>query len=212
MRRAVLVWGGLYAGVNLALLVAGAIARRAGKDRRAHGAGWPDVHNLRVVGGSLVVGGQPTREQYRELASHAVTAVVDLRAGGRADPIRDDPDHLRSLGLRHAAVPIPDGHAPTAAQVDEILGRIRQADGLTYVHCGAGVGRSGSVAAAYLAGRGQAPSVAEQIATGPPSLEQVWFVAACRAGAIGCTPAFVGAASRLIDAPRVLYGQVARRR
>lgn len=207
-----LIWSGLYAGLYLALLLAGALARRAGKDRRAHGAGWPDVHNLRVVGHGLVVGGQPTRQQYRELASHGVTAVVDLRAGGRADPIRDDPGHLRSLGLRHAAVPVPDGRAPTAAQVDEILGRIRQSDGLTYVHCGAGVGRSGSLAGAYLAARGQTPSVAEQVATGPPSLEQVWFVAASKAGAVGRTPAVVAAASRLIDAPRLLWGRVRSRR
>jgi protein tyrosine phosphatase (PTP) superfamily phosphohydrolase (DUF442 family) len=206
-------WLGAYAVVNLGMLLLAAMARRTGKDRRAHGAGWPNIHNLRVVDDRLVIGAQPTPEHYRELASRGVTGVINLRTGGPADPVRDDPALLASLGVHHASVPIPDGHAPTAAQLRQILDRVAQADGPSYVHCGGGVGRAGSVAAAYLAAHGQKPSVHELLAVGPPSLEQLWFLATCKPGkpADGA-PAMIALASRLIDAPRRPYGRLRRRR
>jgi hypothetical protein len=69
-----------------------------------------------------------------------------------------------------------------------------------------GVGRSTSIAATFEAAQGQNPSVLEQLATGPPTIEQIWFVATLRPNHPDhrISPA-VAAVSRAVDAPRGLY-------
>ena len=158
----------------------GVAARWAGKDPRVHDDHWPDITNLRVVGDRLLVGGQTSPDQYRELADRNVTLVIDMRTGGVADLSTDDPQQLTALGVNHAELPITDGQVPTPAQIRRFLDLVATADGRVFTHCGGGVGRSTSIAAAFEAAQGQNPSVLEQLATGPPTIEQIWFVATLR--------------------------------
>jgi protein tyrosine phosphatase (PTP) superfamily phosphohydrolase (DUF442 family) len=157
----------------------------------------------------LLVGGETTPEQYRELAEHDVTLVIDARTGGAADETTDDPDELARLGLDYTPLPIPDGRAPTPAQIRRFLDAVAAADGRVFAHCGGGVGRSTSLAAAYESAQGEDPSVLEQLATGPPTIEQIWFVATLRPDhpEHHISPA-VAIISRVIDAPRTVYGWV----
>ncbi len=136
-----------------------------------------------------------------------MTLVIDTRTGGAADASTDDPQQLAELGLDYAALPIPDGRAPTPPQIRRFLELVANADGRVFAHCGGGVGRSTSLAAAYEAAQGQDPSVLEQLATGPPTIEQIWFVATLRPNhpEHGISPA-VAVMSRAVDAPRTLYG------
>jgi protein-tyrosine phosphatase len=49
--------------------------------------------------------------------------------------------------------PVPDLHAPSLAETSELVGRLRtrlDAGGMVLVHCGAGIGRAGTIAAAVL--------------------------------------------------------------
>jgi protein tyrosine phosphatase (PTP) superfamily phosphohydrolase (DUF442 family) len=202
-------WLGLFLVVNLVILLSGVAARWAGKDPRIHGDGWPAITNLRVVDDRLLIGGETSPEQYRELAERDVTLVIDTRTGGRADASTDDPEQLAELGMDHMALPIPDGRAPTPAQIRRFLDLVATANGRVFAHCGGGVGRSTSLAAAYEAARGQDPSVLEQLATGPPTIEQIWFVATLRPNdpEHGISPV-VASLSRVVDAPRGLYGWV----
>ena len=202
-------WLGLFLAVNLVVLLTGVGARLAGKDPRVHDDHWPDIRNLRVVGDRLLVGGATSPEQYRELAERDVTLVIDMRTGGGADVSSDDPQQLTDLGLDYAELPIPDGRAPTPAQTRRFLDLVATADGRVFAHCGGGVGRSTSIAAAYEAAQGQDPSVLEQLATGPPTIEQIWFVATLRPNHPdhGISPV-VAVVSRVVDAPRGLYGWV----
>jgi hypothetical protein len=78
-------WLALFLAVNLVILLSGVAARWAGKDPRAHDDHWPDITNLRVVGDRLLIGGETSPEQYRELAGRDVTLVIDMRTGGSAD-------------------------------------------------------------------------------------------------------------------------------
>src|SRR5512132_388204 len=110
-------WLGLFLVVNLVILLSGVAARWAGNDPRVHGNRWPDITNLRVVDDRLLIGGETSPEQYRDLAERNVTLVIDTRTGGRADASSDDPRQLAELGLDYMALPIPDGRAPTPAQI-----------------------------------------------------------------------------------------------
>lgn len=197
----------MFVAVNVLILLIGVAARWAGKDPRVHDDDWPDITNLRVVDDRLLVGGETSPEQYRELAESDVTLVIDTRTGGSTDASTDDPQQLAELGLDYARVPIPDGWAPTPAQIGRFLALVDSADGRVFAHCGGGVGRSTSLAAAYEAAQGRDPSVLEQLAVGPPTIEQIWFVATMRPDhpEHGVSPAVV-VVSRTIDAPRTLYG------
>jgi uncharacterized protein (TIGR01244 family) len=202
-------WLGLFAAVNLVVLGVGVAARWGGKDPRLHGQGWPDITHLRLVDDRLLVGGETTPDQYRDLAEHGVTLVIDTRTGGAADESTDDPRRLADLGLDYTSLPIPDGRAPTPAQIRRFLAAVAGADGLVFAHCGGGVGRSTSFAAAYEAAQGQDPSVLEQLATGPPTIEQIWFVATLGPGhpEHHISPA-VAVTSRVVDSPRTFYGWI----
>jgi uncharacterized protein (TIGR01244 family) len=158
----------------------------------------------------LLVGGETTPEQYRELAERGVTTVVDTRTGGAADDSTDDPRLLAELGLDYRRLPIPDGRAPTPAQIRRFLDLVEAADGRVFAHCGGGVGRSTSLAAAYEAARGEDPSVLEQLATGPPTIEQIWFVATLRPDhpEHHINPA-IPVVSRIVDSPRTVFGWIA---
>ena len=196
-------WLALFLAVNLVIVLSGVAARWAGKDPRVHDDHWPDIMNLRVVGDRLLIGGETSPEQYRELAGRDVMLVIDMRTGGSADLSSDDPQRLADLGLDYAELPIPDGRAPTPAQIRRFLDLVATADGRVFAHCGGGVGRSTSIAAAYEAAQGQDPSVLEQLATGPPTIEQIWFVGTLRPNHPdqGINPA-VAVVSRVVDAPR----------
>lgn len=155
------------------------------------------VRKLRVVDAGVWAGGQPDPAAYPDLAAHGVRTVVDLRTGVRDDPRRDDPSALHLLGLAYAPIPVPDGHVPPDDAVERFLQVVvESAGGTVFLHCGAGVGRSSSMTAAYERGRGRRPRAAEHLAIGPHSLAQAWFVVTGRRGAL------VRRASEVFDAPR----------
>jgi hypothetical protein len=130
-----------------------------------------------------------------------VTTVVDLRA---EDDIARDQAYGRRLGLRVVAMPIRDGQLPSSDQIAQFVNLVDESEGTVFVHCGAGVGRTGAMAAAYLVATdqaGRAEVLRRNLAVGPPSLEQLWF-AATLDGDADRPPAPIVAASRVLDAPR----------
>ena len=67
------------------------------------------------------------------------------------------PQGLPREDLRHLHLPIRDFHPPTQEQLVEAVGFIEDAlgqGGAVVVHCGAGLGRTGTVIAAWLVARG----------------------------------------------------------
>ncbi len=88
-----------------------------------------------------------------------VSLVVDLtqegRAAGRHAPAPP--------GARRSWHPVRDFAAPTAEQMTEVLDvidRERSAGGSVYVHCYAGVGRTGTVVGCWLVRHGWTPGAA----------------------------------------------------
>lgn len=98
----------------------------------------------------LYVGPQHGRRGMSALQRAGVTASVSMRAEF------DDKEHGLAL-TKHSYLPTIDNTAPTLEQLEQGVAFIRDiigAGGSVYVHCGSGVGRAPSLAAAYLIAEG----------------------------------------------------------
>ena len=160
------------------------------------------ITNFTAIDDHVWRGAAPTAAGYEALAENGVVTVVDLRA---ESDIRVDEAALDELGITRVHMPLRDGQAPTPAFVNQFLEIVAQSEGRVYVHCGAGVGRTGTVAAAYLVqrdGASSAEALRRNLAVGPPSLEQLAFASRLRQGEISKTPTPIVAVSRVLDAPR----------
>lgn len=121
-----------------------------------------------IVEGRLAAMAMPWPEDYPELRRRGVTAVLSLT--DRA------PAEIEAAGFAFLALPVRDFHAPTPGQLDaavEFIERTVDSGGACAVHCGAGLGRTGTVAAAWLVrrGRGAAEAIAEVRRRRPGSVE-----------------------------------------
>ncbi len=183
-----------------ALMLVGVVAARLVGDRPT--SDMAGVHNFRTVDHQTWAGGQPDAEAYGELAARGVRLVVDLRTGSRDDPRKDDPALLGRLGVGYLALPVRDGHVPSEAQVRRFLAAVRETEGVVFVHCGGGVGRTSAVTAAYSRATGAEPGLVDTMAVGPHTVEQLWFVAT------GDTNPLVRRASELLDAPRRAWSRL----
>lgn len=165
-----------------------------------HPVDVPGVKKAFAVDEVVWRGAAPSAQGYRSLAAQGVTTIVDLRSDSeRGDAVRSIDD----AGLELVRLPIRDGQLPTDAELARFLEVVDTADGKVFVHCGAGVGRTGAMVAAYQAARGATPAgaVRRNLAVGPPSLEQIAFAAT---GGADPGPA-ITAMSRVLDAPRRIW-------
>ncbi|HOX07963.1 MAG TPA: dual specificity protein phosphatase family protein [Planctomycetota bacterium] len=113
-----------------------------------------------IVPGKLAVMSRPglygtLEEDLAFLRGNQIGAIVSLTTS----PLQVDA--VRAVGMEYLHEAIPDFTAPTPGQLDRIMDFIvRQADAagrMVLVHCGAGLGRSGTVAASYLVRQGWEP-------------------------------------------------------
>jgi|SRR5579872_194191 len=85
---------------------------------------------------------------------------------------------VNDAGLLVVNVPVPDMESPSDRQLDHLLDTIRKANEASLgvaVHCGAGLGRTGTVIAAYFVSQGMKPREAlEKVRTlRPGSVETI---------------------------------------
>ena len=190
---------------NVLILVSVAVLRVTGPDVIVEGPGEPVIENFRRVDDKVYSGAQPDSAAFVDLAAMGVTLVVDLRTGHPGDPNLDDPDALGHLGIEYLSLPVRDGHAPRPDVVTRFVEAVEGNEGLVYMHCGGGVGRSGSLQAAYLNTRGLDFSVREQLAIGPPTIEQLFYVWRGDPHDPASNNSIVAALSRsVIDGPRTV--------
>jgi len=162
----------------------------------------PGVDNFRTVDDELLRGGKPSDRGYRSLAERGVEVVVDLRAERH---IRINETLLEELGIERLHIPMRDGQTPTQDQVDHFLEIVAEEEGKVFVHCGAGVGRTGTMVAAYLVSEGlatPAEALRFNLSVGPPSVEQLNFVTMIEGDDVDRPAAVITAISRILDGPR----------
>ena len=205
LQGAVIALVAVVAVANVAIAGASVLARHLRDGSEPTLAG---IAKVRVVDDDVWRGAAPTARGYHSLAAEGFHTVVDLRA---EESVRVDDALLAELGIDRVSIPIRDGQVPTPAEVERFLRIVDEADGPVFLHCGAGVGRTGSMAAAYLAATDQdegPDALLRTLAVGPPSLEQLAFVAGLHDARVPRVHPAIVAVSRLVDAPRRAWARL----
>jgi protein-tyrosine phosphatase len=146
------------------------------------------------VDDKIIRGSRPTPDKLRRLYAGACRATVNLC---REMPNGDD-ELIRDAGLAGqmvtAHIKITDNTPPASGDVDALMSYLDRSNGTVYVHCEAGVGRTGVMVACYRLAKGwtlvNAMREARQFGCAMP--DQLSFIED-RAAAVGTALATVAA-------------------
>jgi protein-tyrosine phosphatase len=110
------------------------------------GVRFPVRHYQAKVSDGLIRGSRlETADDYRRLQAQGVKSIVDLTAEGTKDETEPEAGALRKLRLH-----IIDNTAPTTRQMERFLAFATDPKNQpVYVHCEAGIGRTGVAVACY---------------------------------------------------------------
>jgi protein tyrosine/serine phosphatase len=91
-------------------------------------------------------GAQPERADYQALKTLGVKTIVDLQN----DPTDYEKSSVEALGMKYVNIPMSGVSRPEQAKVDQFLKLLDDPlTGVVYVHCKAGIHRTGVMGAAY---------------------------------------------------------------
>lgn len=118
---------------------------------------------------NIAQGPAPSASDIRQMASHGITDVLDLRGEPLEGETGPHPEAYAGTNIRYHYVPMRDrGGAQPASVYDQGVAIIQQAiasGGKILVHCSAGIYRSPSMVYAYLRSTGLSPSDAWETVT-----------------------------------------------
>lgn len=202
--RWVLIVSALLGGLHLLVASSHFVVRLA---RGSPIKVFDGVHNFAVVNDVVWRGSAPSPDGYTALADAGVDTIIDLRAEADAGTARE---LAVDAGLSWIHIPIRDGQPPTTAQIAKITATMESATGPVFVHCQAGVGRTGSVIAALSVSDSHSPRAAliETLRFGPMSLEQQVFVLRSQPEWAATSLLPIAVVSRIIDSPRRAWSRL----
>ena len=91
-------------------------------------------------------GAQPLESDYQALKDLGVTTVIDLRN----DPMEYEKGAVEALGMTYINIPMSGWKSPQQADIDTFLALVDKPEtGKFFVHCKAGIHRTGVIGAAY---------------------------------------------------------------
>ncbi|MEO8041034.1 MAG: dual specificity protein phosphatase family protein [Acidobacteriota bacterium] len=91
-------------------------------------------------------GAQPIESDYQSLKDIGVTTVIDLRN----DPMAYEKGAVEALGMKYVNIPMSGWKSPLQKDIDTFLELVNDPEtGTFFVHCKAGIHRTGVVGAAY---------------------------------------------------------------
>ncbi|MEO6333383.1 MAG: hypothetical protein ABIO91_00225 [Pyrinomonadaceae bacterium] len=91
-------------------------------------------------------GAQPLESDYQSLKDLGVRTIIDLRN----DPVPYEKSAVEALGMKYVNIPMSGWKSPMQADVDTFLALVNNPEtGKFFVHCKAGIHRTGVVGAAY---------------------------------------------------------------
>lgn len=104
------------------------------------------------VPGVLSRSGQPTADEFRWLKENGWKSIINFRVDREKDSYVSDLDiaNLNEIGLAYLNIPIKDGGTPSEEQAVQFLKFITDPKNQpANIHCAAGTGRTGLMAALY---------------------------------------------------------------
>jgi len=112
-----------------------------------------DIPRMDQVAANLIRGGEPTEKGFARLKSLGVTTVVNLRMEDN-----DEEPVVKKAGMTPVWLPIPDTSAPEADQVAKLHELLSKPGEKVYIHCSAGIFRTGTMVGTWRLKTGMALS------------------------------------------------------
>jgi len=104
------------------------------------------IENFGKMDDGYFRGAQPMPDDYQALKELGVKTVVDLRN----DPTDYEKKDVEALGMKYVNIPMSGWKSPKMHDIDSFLALLKDPEtGAVYVHCKAGIHRTGVMGAAY---------------------------------------------------------------
>jgi protein-tyrosine phosphatase len=131
----------------------------------------PDPNTYWVIPGKLLAGEYPgardpeeARQRLRSFLAAGVRHFIDLTEAGELEPYAELLTEEADSGTTYERIPIRDVSVPekpeTMARIIAAIDCAMTKDGITYVHCWGGIGRTGLAVACWLQEPGMTPDEA----------------------------------------------------
>lgn len=105
-----------------------------------------NIKNFGQMDDRFYRGAQPMPEDYRALKDLGISTVIDLRN----DPTDYEKTEVEKLGMKYVNIPMSGWKSPKDSDLEQIMNLINdQATGKFFVHCKAGIHRTGVAGAVY---------------------------------------------------------------
>ena len=135
----------LFAAISLLFALSATAVAQESQTRESQNTNI-SIKNFGQMDDRFFRGGQPKRDEYKELVALGIKTVIDLRD----DPTDYEKSSAEALGMKYVNIAMSDKDYPAAAKIEEFLKLVDDpSTGKFYVHCAGGRHRTGVMGAVY---------------------------------------------------------------